>query len=130
MSSILLAIIGWDPKSWFQLFRSLAPQRVTRLWPEDTGNPADIAYACVWKPPLGMLRAFTNRTAVFSLGAGADDVLGDAQLPDVPIVRIVDSDLTMRMTEYVVMHTLMYHRQHRLYDRQQRVRIWHDHDQP
>jgi glyoxylate/hydroxypyruvate reductase A len=130
MSAILLAIMGWDPKSWDQLFRAFAPQREVRLWPEKAGSPADIDYACVWKPPRGMLGEFKNLKAVFSLGAGADELLTDPELPNVPLVRIVDSDLTMRMTEYVVMHVLMYHRQHRLYEAQQRVRIWHDHEQP
>ena len=39
MSAILLAIIGWDPKGWDQIFRALAPQRDIRLWPENTSNP-------------------------------------------------------------------------------------------
>jgi glyoxylate/hydroxypyruvate reductase A len=129
MSSILLAIIGWDPKGWDQLFHTLAPQRDIRLWPENAGNPADVDYACVWKPPQGMLAEYPNLKAIFSLGAGADDLLADPAIPDVPIVRIVDVDLTMRMTEYVVMHVLIYHRRLRLYDTQQRVRMWHDHDQ-
>ena len=129
MSAILLAIIGWDPKGWDQLFRTLAPQRDIRLWPESTANPADVTYACVWKPPHGMLAGYPNLEAIFSLGAGADDILTDPQLPNVPIVRIVDADLTMRMTEYVVMHVLIYHRKLRLYDTQQRVRMWHDHEQ-
>src|SRR5262249_59305666 len=51
-------------------------------------------------------------------------------LRDVPIARIVDPDLTMRMTEYVVLHVLMRHRRQRRYDAQQRARIWHEHDQP
>ena len=34
------------------------------------------------------------------------------------------------MTEYVVLHTLMFHRRQRLYDAQQRERIWREHDQP
>jgi glyoxylate/hydroxypyruvate reductase len=45
--------------------------------------------------------------AIFSLGAGVDHVFADPDLPDVPDVRIVDPDLTMRMTEYVVLHVLM-----------------------
>src|SRR6476469_1325328 len=98
MSAILLAIIGWDPKGWDQIFRSLAPQHEIRLWPENKANPADVAYACVWKPPPGMLREYPNLKAVFSLGAGVDDILADSPPPDVPIVRIVDADLTMRMT--------------------------------
>jgi len=67
--------------------------------------------------------------AIFSLGAGVDHILSDPDLPDVPVVRIVDPDLTMRMTEYVVLHVLLHHRRHRLYDRQQRERVWHEHAQ-
>jgi glyoxylate/hydroxypyruvate reductase A len=130
MSTILLAIIGWDPKGWDQLFRTLAPQHDIRLWPENVGDPAKVTYACVWRPPHGMLAGLPNMKAVFSLGAGVDDLLADPQLPNVPIVRIVDSDLTMRMTEYVVLHVLMYHRHQRLYDSQQRVRMWRDHEHP
>ena len=117
-------------KAGKQRFRTLAPQHSIRIWPEDIGNPAEIDYACVWTPPHGLLAGFPNLKAIFSLGAGADDLLADPRLPDVPIVRIVDPDLTMRMTEYVVLHVLMHHRRQRLYDAQQRERLWRDHDQP
>jgi len=130
MACILLAIMGWDPKGWEQRFRSLSPQHDLRVWPDDIGNPADVRYACVWKPPSGLLAGFPNLKAIFSLGAGADDLMADPKLPDVPVVRIVDSDLTMRMTEYVVLHVLMYHRRQRLYDAQQRERVWFEHSQP
>ncbi len=130
VSAILLAIIGWDPKGWDQLFRALAPQHDIRLWPERLGNPADVTYACVWRPPHGMLAGLPKLKAVFSLGAGVDDLLTDPKLPGVPVVRIVDADLTMRMSEYVVLHVLRYHRQQRLYEAQQRVRMWRDHEQP
>src|SRR5262245_4880261 len=129
MSAILLAIIGWDPKGWDQLFRTLAPQHDIRLWPENAGNPESVAYACVWNPPLGMLAEYKNLKAVFSLGAGVDGILADPELPNVPVIRVVDPDLTMRMTEYVALHVLTYHRHQRLYDAQQRVRTWHDHEQ-
>jgi len=130
MSSILLAIMGWDPKGWEQRFRALAPQYDIRVWPDGVGDPAGIRYACVWKPPAGLLAGFPNLKAIFSLGAGADDLMADPKLPAVPLVRIVDPDLTMRMTEYVVLHVLMCHRRQRLYDAQQRERVWHEHGQP
>ena len=130
MPNILLAIIGWDPKGWEQRFRTLAPQHRIWVWPESAGEAAEMDYACVWQPPHGLLAGFPNLKAIFSLGAGVDDLLADPQLPDVPVVRIVDSDLTMRMTEYVAMHVLMCHRRQRLYDAQQRERLWRDHDQP
>ncbi len=128
--AILLAIAGWQPQAWLARFQALAPGRDIRLWPDAAGDPAEIAYVCAWKPPHGLLATYPNLKAIFSLGAGVDFLLEDQTLPDVPIVRIVDPDLTMRMTEYVTLHVLMHHRRQRLYDRQQRERLWRDHDQP
>src|SRR5262245_28479846 len=130
MANVLLAIIGWEPKPWEERFRALAPQHTLHMWPEQIGSPADIRYACVWNVPPGVLAGFPNLKAIFSLGAGVDNLLADPKLPDVPVVRVVDNDLTIRMTEYVVLHVLMHHRRQHLYDAQQRDRIWRDNDQP
>src|SRR5262245_28239485 len=109
MTAILLAVSGIDPKGWEERLRALAPQRDIRLWPQRLGDPADIAYACAWQAPHGLFASLPRLKAIFSLGAGVDHVLGDPRLPEVPVVRIVDPDLTMRMTEYVVLHVLMQH---------------------
>jgi glyoxylate/hydroxypyruvate reductase len=129
MGAILLAVTGLDPTLWAERLRTLAPQRDVRLWPQ-LGDPTEISYACAWQAPRGLLAGLPRLKAIFSLGAGVDHVLSDPQLPDVPVVRIVDPDLTMRMTEYVVLHVLMHHRRQRRYDAQQRERIWHEHEQP
>jgi glyoxylate/hydroxypyruvate reductase A len=129
VGAILLAVTGLDPTSWEARFRMLAPQRDVRL-PTCLGDPADITYACAWQAPRGLLAGLPNLQAIFSLGAGVDHLIADPALPDVPVVRIVDPDLTMRMTEYVVLHVLMHHRRQRLYDAQQRQRRWHEHAQP
>ena len=130
MTAILLAVTGLDPKGWEERLRALAPHRDIRLWPQRVGDPADIAYVCAWQAPHGLFVGLPRLKAIFSLGAGVDHVLGDPRLPDVPVVRIVDPDLTMRMTEYVVLHVLMHHRRQRHYDAQQRERVWHEHAQP
>jgi glyoxylate/hydroxypyruvate reductase A len=130
MNAILLAITRWDPESWMERFRASSPARDIRLWPDRIGNPADVAYACAWMPPHGVMATFPNLKAIFSLGAGVDHLLADPLLPNVPVVRIVDPDLTMRMTEYVTLHVLLHHRRQRLYDAQQRERRWRDHEQP
>ena len=83
------------------------------------GGGGDIDYACAWKPPPGLLAGYPNLRVIFSLGAGVDHLLTDPSLPDVPVVRIVDQDLTRRMSEYVALHVLMHHRRQRLYDAQQ-----------
>jgi glyoxylate/hydroxypyruvate reductase len=130
MGAILLAIRGLDASEWEKRFRALAPQRELRLWPQQIGDPAGIGYACAWLAPSGLFASLPNLNAIFSLGAGVDHLLSDPDLPDVPIVRIVDRDLTMRMSEYVALHVLMDHRRQRLYDEQQRARLWREHDQP
>jgi len=130
MPAILLAVTGLDPQPWEERLRALAPQRDIRLWPQRLGDPADVGYACAWHAPRGLFARLPRLRAIFSLGAGVDHVFADPNLPDVPVVRIVDPDLTMRMTEYVMLHVLMHHRRHRLYDTQQRERVWHEHAQP
>ena len=132
MGAILLAAAGMDAGPWEARFRALAPGREVRVWrasmcgADGIADPAHIAYACVWMPPHGLLVALPKLRAVFSLGAGVDHILCDPAVPAVPIVRIVDPDLTMRMTEYVTLHVLMHHRGQRRYDAQQRERLWRE----
>jgi glyoxylate/hydroxypyruvate reductase A len=129
MRAILLAVTGLDPQPWEERLRALAPRRDIYLWPQRLGDRADVAYACAWHAPRGLFARLPRLEAIFSLGAGVDHILADPELPDVPVVRIVDPDLTMRMTEYVVLHVLMHHRRQRLYDAQQRERVWREHEQ-
>ncbi|MBC8051059.1 MAG: glyoxylate/hydroxypyruvate reductase A [Chitinophagales bacterium] len=92
--------------------------------------PDEIDYALAWKPPPGALAQYPNLKAIFSMGAGVDHLMGDPSLPEAPIVRYVDPDLTNRMSEYVVQHVLMHHRRHLDYAEQQRQRIWRELPQP
>ncbi len=127
--AILFAITVWDPAPWVEAVRAGDPERPVHLWP-DLPDPASIAYALVWKPPAGALAGLTNLKAIFSLGAGVDHLIFQNDLPDVPIRRVVDPDLTERMTEWVVLQVLLHHRRQRLYDRQQRERVWKERRQP
>jgi len=130
MTALALVITGWDVGLWAARFRAAAPGRDIRLWPDRLGNPDEVAYAAAWLPPAGAFGAFRNLRAIFSLGAGVDGVLADRALPRVPIVRVVDPNLMRRMTEYVTLHVLMHNRRQRLYDAQQRQRVWYEHAQP
>jgi glyoxylate/hydroxypyruvate reductase len=87
-----------------------------------------IRYALSWRHPPGALEGLPNLRVILSLGAGVDHLFADPALPDRPIVRVVDPDLTNRMSEWVVMHTLAHLRQLRRYERQQAERVWEDDD--
>jgi glyoxylate/hydroxypyruvate reductase len=124
---VTLAIITptWPTALWASAMRSEAPGLDVRTWPDGFGNVADITYAAAWLPPPNLLRSLPNLKVIFSLGAGADAILSDPTLPEgIPIVRVNEPDLTMRMTEYVVLHVLMHHRQQRRVDENQRLKRW------
>ena len=101
----------------------LDPKLDVRIWP-DSGELEDIRYALVWKPPEGMLASLPSLEVIFSIGAGVDHVLGQSDLPDVPLVRFVDPNLTMRMSEYVCLQVLMHHRRVRDYAELQAQATW------
>jgi glyoxylate/hydroxypyruvate reductase len=115
----------WDTSLWMASMRRLAPDLDLRAWPDRMGRLDDIRYAVAWLPPENVLRSLPNLEVIFSMGAGVDAILKDPTLPEgVPIVRVNDPDLTMRMGEYVVMHTLIHHRQQRRIDENQRQKVW------
>jgi glyoxylate/hydroxypyruvate reductase A len=124
MTKLALVISSWDPQPWIDRFAHLAPELDVCKWPDDDTALEDIDYALAWQPPEGVLAGFSNLKAIFSLGAGVDHILREPKLPDVPLVRVVDPDLTMRMSEYVCLHVLMHHRQQRLMDADQAKVDW------
>ncbi len=121
--SLLVAIRGWTPDAWIERFRRLAPERAV-LDARQPFDAAAVTHAAVWKPAPGLLASLPNLGAIFNLGAGVDALLADPTLPDVPIARIVDPDLTARMTEWVTLNVLMHHRQVRLHAENQKGAIW------
>lgn len=121
--SLLVAIRGWTPDAWIERFRRLAPEREV-LDARRPYDPAAVTHAAVWKPQPGLLATLPNLRAIFNLGAGVDALLADPTLPDLPIARIVDPDLTRRMTEWVTMNVLMHHRQVRRHAENQSRAVW------
>jgi len=128
--TVLVALRDWDIDAWVaRLRRELPGRNIVTL-----GEPFDrraVHYAVSWKHPPGSLAGLPNLSAIFSLGAGVDHLMGDDRLPDVPIMRVVDPDLTSRMSEYIILHCLKILRQQMRYVRQQAERLWEDdRDQP
>ncbi len=127
-NKILVSVTGWEPTVWLRQFDSLT-NRKTVTEPDGPMDPS-IRFAVVWKQRPGVLSSLPNLRAIFSIGAGVDHIFKDASVPDVPIVRVVADDLTMRMSEYVVWQVLDHMRQGRIYREQQQKKIWREPFQP
>jgi glyoxylate/hydroxypyruvate reductase A len=111
---------------WRDAFRTVSPDLECRSWAAP-GDVAEIDYAFVWKPEKGALRRFPNLKCIFSIGAGVDHLLTDSGLPEgVPVVRMVEPELTRGMAEYVALHVLRYHRGLPELQQAQRARHWHE----
>jgi glyoxylate/hydroxypyruvate reductase A len=110
-----------------EIFASVAraqdPSLDIRVAP-DIGRVEDIRYALVWQPPPGLLRSLRDLELIVSVGAGVDSLLEDPSLPDVPLVRFVDPDLTGRMAEYIALNVLYHHRRMTEFREQQSQHIW------
>lgn len=113
--TLLLAIKAgggnWSPEAWRRRFGALHTSGPILM----AGAPFDrdaVKYAACWKAEPGLLATLPNLKVIFNLGAGVDALLADPSTPKhAPIVRVVDLDLTKRMTEWVVWHVLDQHRQ-------------------
>jgi glyoxylate/hydroxypyruvate reductase A len=122
--AIAFVLTGWKVENWVEAMRRIHPAMDIRSHPDGLGRRDDIYYALAWRPPPHVLESLPNLKAIFSLGAGVDAILADPTLPQVPIVRIVDPDMTMRMSEFVVMHVLLHHRHQKRIDENQRLKRW------
>jgi glyoxylate/hydroxypyruvate reductase len=134
--AVLIATTGWDVESWARRVRAALPAHTIICAERDgsfQGSPAaleEVGYVLAWKPRQELLDRLPNLRVLFSLGAGVDHLFTLERLPPVPVVRIVDRDLTARMTEYVTWQALHHLRQGLTYAAQQQAGVWRHLDQP
>jgi glyoxylate/hydroxypyruvate reductase A len=123
--AFLFILPTWPVEIWTAAMKKVAPDLDVRVWPDGMGKIEDIEYCAAWLPPPGVVKSLPNLKVIMSLGAGVDAILKDPTLPEnIPIVRVNDPDLTGRMTEYIVLHVLMHHRQQRRLDENQKKSMW------
>lgn len=109
MARLLLHITDFNEPSWAKRFAAALPGHEVFLRGQDY-DPKSIDYLFIWKPKLDAFDGLANLKAVLSLGAGVDALLRHPGLPNKPIVRFVDADLTQRMSDYVVANVAIHTR--------------------
>ena len=120
---ILILAPAMRTRAWEKQLAICEPGLDLRVWP-DTGSLEDVTFALVWNHPPGALGRFPALGCVASMGAGVDAILADPELPDVPIVRIVDPSLSRSMAEYLLLAVLGWIRQMDRYREDQPRRRW------
>lgn len=114
----------WEPE-----LKKHIPDLDFRLW-DDPGDPAEIDMALCWLPPAGGLAKFPNLKVIFSLAAGVDHLFYDPDLPDLPVVRMVEPSLTAGVAEYITLHVMRHHKDQRRFEEQQKAKVWQEYFAP
>jgi glyoxylate/hydroxypyruvate reductase A len=116
---------------WRGTLAACLPRGETLYLPNDDFDPACINIALVANAPGSSLARLKNLQLIQSLWAGVDRLLSDPTLPAaVPIVPLIDPNLTQAMTECALACVLLLHRQLPAYARQQAWRAWKKLPQP
>jgi len=124
MFSILIIYEAENLELLITELKESIPDLDVQVWPE-VENPDKIEAILTWKPPLGIMAKFPKLKVIISLGAGVEEILRDPNIPpNVPIVRLVEPCVTSRMTEYILLAVLRFHRQALAYQTLQQARHW------
>ncbi len=91
---------------------------------EDVEDPLSVRYALVWKPPAGFFAPYANLGMVINLGAGVDSLVQRNDLPNVPITRLSDPNMSRMMAGFVLFAVLRYARDIPVFEQAQRDGVW------
>lgn len=111
MKPVLLFLGGGDLEdSWSAAFAEQAPELDFRFYRPGM-EVGDAQYCLAWKPAPDLWPRMKQLKVLFCRGAGVDRLLADPSLPrDLPLVRMVEPELTRGMVEYVLWQCLYHHR--------------------
>ncbi len=129
LGKIILTVGDWSPEGWLERLKDHLP--ADDIIPTDGKAPPDpaivdqVKYVVAWHTPEGYFSQFPNLKAALSTGAGVDHLVHRTDLPaDIPILRVVDPDLTGRVTAWTVMNVIAHHRQALGYLESQKAASW------
>lgn len=128
--TLLFAAAGQRTEAWTKAFAEIAPEIDFR--PHEPGmDVSRMPYCLVWRAAPGLWPAMKNLKIIFGLGAGVERLLADSTLPrHVPLVRMVEPELTRGMVEYVLWQCLFHHRKVWELEAAQSCSAWRPHTYP
>ncbi len=121
--AILLNNNGYGNEHWQKHLQQQLPSMSLQLYPK-ISDVESVHYALVWNHPKRDLLNYPNLRAVFSLGAGMEHLLLDDNLPNVPLVPLLDPVVAEDMANYGLYWVTHFHRRFADYKQQQNQEIW------
>lgn len=127
---LLFAGAGERVEPWAKAFAEIAPEIGFRPYAPDQ-DLSNIPYCLVWRAAPGLWPAMKSLRIIFGLGAGVERLLADPSFPrHVPLVRMVEPELTRGMVEYVLWQCLFHHRKVWELEAAQSCATWRPHTYP
>lgn len=129
--SILLNNQGYDNNTWYQALTELLPEEHVYVYnrvPSIDEIADEIEYAVIWNHPPGDLQRYPNLKGILLLGAGTEHIDQDTNVPDLPIVRLIDPEVLQDMALYTLYWVMNLHRRYDIYRQQQQDSTWLRHD--
>lgn len=99
--SLLIVVPDRNNARLIAKLESLLPDVNIQQWCEGL-DCSRFEFVLAWDPPPSIWQQLPNLKAISSYGAGVDGLLKQPTLPDVPVARIVDPQLAVNMSEYVL----------------------------
>ena len=91
---------------------------------KDDFNLSKIDVAMVWNLPNEIFKKMTNLKVIFSIGAGVDHILKLSHSKKIPIIRVKDPTMRIRMYNHVLSQILVFQLKLKIYDEAQRKKLW------
>ncbi len=91
---------------------------------KDNVNFSNIDVAMVWNLPNNIFKKLVNLKVIFSIGAGVDHILKLSNIKNIPIIRVKDPAMRLRMYNHVLSQILIFQLKLKIYDEAQRKKIW------
>lgn len=98
--SLLVAVTGRNNEKLLNKLGVALPDQKIMEWHEGL-DVSDVEFVLAWNAPSSLWSQLPNLRGISSYGAGVDSLL-TAPLPQVPVARIVDPQLALNMSEYIL----------------------------
>ena len=86
---------------------------------DDNIDLSKIDVAMIWNLPNDLFKKMLNLKAIFSIGAGVDHILKLTDVKNIPIVRVKDPTMRLRMYNHVLSQILIFQLKLKIYDEAQ-----------